>query len=361
MILIKGFLRKKTTKLYIKIFTIIISVIFLITSFQNYSFIISDSLKYHNIDLIMYAKEDKDSLLKNQKRIKDFHQSLSFKPGKDNDVTYNLSNNTKSFNYERIDWKYIISHNNIILTFPASFCDVKLKDKEILLALDETYYNPNNIRYYLNKEINFEYNNKNIILNLKNIINPKANNYICISDNLYNKLLLEEKNYIYEINTESYKKAQELTNLWRNLETNNFYNIIMFESNRNNNTQETINRLESLNKTLKYLSIIFITLFLIISIVTLKEMIFDEQKDFIILKQLGYNKMQNSMIFINKLLLLNIILFVLSFLITNIVLILINNLYGYKIVYSKENFYIFIIFIFIELLIYFFKKTFDTQ
>lgn len=324
MILLKGFFRKKKTIIYIRIFSIIITILFLLNGINNYINRELDRINYESSSLIMFSLNNHEDLLKEESRVVSYKRILPLSKGTDNDIIYTPKLIEKedgsiayeSIDYSKIDWNRLIYDSEnypYIFSFPASYCDIDLKDSEVILALveDDDYraeYKDN----YLNNSISFQHNDKKLNLNIKNIIEPRNFKYICISDNLYNELLKEEDKYIYLINAKDYTTLEELKNEWQDLEENDFYSI---ENNIVYNDIETSDKKTSLSNLaamLKIATIISFIIFSIIAIFVTKDLITDEEKDILLLRQVGFNKKQIITSTFKKILLLDIIVLIIS-------------------------------------------------
>ncbi len=323
MILLKGFFRKKKTIIYLRIFSIIITILFLLNGINNYINKELDRVKYESSSLIMFSLNNHEDLLKEESRVVSYNRILPLSKGTDNDIIYTPqlveyedgSIGYESIDYSKIDWQRLIYQDDYpyILTFSASYCNTTLSYSEVILALEEDNdYRAEYKDNYLNNSISFQHNDKKLNLNIKNIIEPRNFKYICISDNLYNELLKDEDKYIYLINTKDYTTLEELKNEWQDLEENDFYSI---ENNIFYNDIETSDKKTSLSNLaamLKIATIISFIIFAIIAIFVTKDLITDEEKDILLLRQIGFNKKQIITSTFKKILLLDIIVLIIS-------------------------------------------------
>lgn len=323
MILLKGFFRKKKTIIYLRIFSIIITILFLLNGINNYINKELDRVKYESSSLIMFSLNNHEDLLKEESRVVSYNRILPLSKGTDNDLIYTPqlveyedgSIGYESIDYSKIDWQRLIYQDDYsyILTFSASYCNTTLSYSEVILALEEDNdYRAEYKDNYLNNSISFQHNDKNLNLNIKNIIEPRNFKYICISDNLYKELLKDEDKYIYLINTKDYTTLEELKNEWQDLEENDFYSI---ENNIFYNDIETSDKKTSLSNLaamLKIATIISFIIFAIIAIFVTKDLITDEEKDILLLRQIGFNKKQIITSTFKKILLLDIIVLIIS-------------------------------------------------
>lgn len=330
MVLIKAFLRKKKTKIYIKIFTIIITILFLlngINEYVNYEF---DKRDHPFSSIIMFAKENHEDILKKEKKVTTYRRALNFSIGVDNEIIYDpsLKINGTSVEYEELDETKILwsalQYKDTILAFSSSSCNTDLNDNEVILFLTEMDYNNEYMDNYRNYDITFRYKNQEITLLIKEILEPITFNYICISNALYNELIKEEQNYIYEIETDSYKTKEKLKERWNNIEDNDFFHIDLQTYDKNIDSSNKNNILEQMVKILTIANIISLIIFFIILLFVTNDFISDEKDNMILLKQLGYTKRQNRVNLLRNMLILDFIIFVLSIIISLLISIIIN-------------------------------------
>ncbi len=354
MILLKSFLRKKKTNIYLKIFTTITIIILLLNSISSYITYEQDKLNHDTTSLVLFAKENHDDMLEKEDKIKSYRNALGFEIGIDNDIIYNpnIIMNGTSVEYEdiidetKLNWNSLL-YNNVILTFSSKSCGTSLNDNETILYLSKENYNENYLNKYLNQKINFKYNNQEISLIIKNILEPKTFNYICISDKLFNNLVKENQKFIYDIETKDYKALENLKKKWANLENNDFFNI---ETQTFYKTTESNDRINILNKMANILIIAnFISLFIyfLILIFVSTDLISDEENNMILLKQIGYNKLQNMFNLLKNVFVLNIISLSLSLIIYKFIIFILNimfkinlNVLNYKFIFLYLSFVI---------------------
>ena len=76
MILLKGFLRKKKTKLYIRILSLLFVVLFLLKGFSLYTKELFDEFKYKHTSFLAFARTDQENRIK--KRNNFLSESINF-------------------------------------------------------------------------------------------------------------------------------------------------------------------------------------------------------------------------------------------------------------------------------------------
>lgn len=366
MLLLKSFFRHKKTIIYLQVLCIITIILLLLNGINSFINKELDHLKHENSSLIMFSLNNHNQLLEKENEITSYNRILPLTQGRDNNIIYTpkyieLEDGSiayESIDYSKIEWKRLIYDEEnypYILTFPASYCNVTLNDNEAILALEEDIdYRIEYKKNYLNNNIYLQYQNQELNLKIKKIIEPQTFKYICISNNLYNKLLLNEEKYIYLINTKNYADIEKLENKWQNLEDNDFYSIHSNINYKNSETSDKETSLSNLSNMLKVANFISFIIFIFIVIFVIKDLISDEEKNINLLRQLGYNKIQiMKSIFINMLVLDIIILLVsqiislLLSLILNILLKTTIQVFSIKIVFGIIIFIIFFEFIFL--------------
>ena len=333
MILLKGFFRKKKTIIYIRIFSIVITILFLLNGINNYINRELDRINYELSSLLMFSLNNYEELFKKEESILSYNRALPLIKGTDNDIIYTpnyIINEDGSISYENIDyskieWKRLIYDEDnypYILAFSSSYCDVNLKDNEVILFLEEDNdYRHEYQNKYINSNISFQYNKEILSLNIKSIIEPKNFKYICISNNLYNKLVKKEDKYIYLINTKDYMNIKTLYKKWKDLETNNYYSIQINKTYYDTNRETSLSIIANILKLALISSII---IFIIIIIIVIMDLISDEEKDILLLRQLGYNKKQIYLNILKKVLILDFLIIIISIFISVIINSLIN-------------------------------------
>lgn len=346
MLLQKAFFRKKKIGIYIFIFVILFSIIFLLNSYKKYYETLSNNFMVNHTILIANTGKNHKKLVEEEKEIKSFQRTLIFEKGIDNDIitttTYKQNKEYIDEPYNSIlDWKNLM-YNNQILVFPASFFDKKIDDNQIILFTQDFDYKPEDLLYFYNKSLTFSFNDENISLEIKEILEPILIPCVCISDNLYNNLLLKEENYIYYIKLAKYSSLDKIQEKWKNLSEKE---IISYKSETFYKDDELgmNQRLEDLINMLSIVGIISLIIFYIIMIIVIKDLVSDEQKDILLLKNIGYNKFQNIFNTLKNFLIFDIIVFCISLLLYIILIFILNNTIKFNLeVFNYGFIYLFI-------------------
>lgn len=188
MLLIKEFLRKKSTKICLLLLSLLMTTILIILNFNMYyTNFINNTYKEKTYFLItsdndFYADLKKNSNIDNIKEV----------------LVFNI--NSLDFFYN-ITWNHLISHENKLIVEKNN----KLKEEEIIIAITKERIDLfDDINMYNNKKISFLNENQSLNFTLKKI---EISNYpkLIINDNLYQKLLGNRKEYNYVVDLKNYE------------------------------------------------------------------------------------------------------------------------------------------------------------
>lgn len=368
MLLMKSFLKKKKTKIYIIIFTTLFTILFLLNSFEICVNRLYGEEQMKTSTLIMYSKNNHEDVIKNFKGVNDYRRALSFNPGSDSEIIYSpkmkMSENGLLEYAEPIDktkliWSDLTMEKNIILAFSSSTCENKVTGNKIDLYLPTRRYDENLIDDYKGKTINISYYGRKISFVFNNIYKMRAIQYVCISDEIYNQLVKEEQNYNFEINIKDYESLDKFTNEYNYLEKNKEYmlHLSTYYENPEDSQQSYIlsNMLDIIGTTYFISTIIFF--FVTISVI--QDLVMSEEKDILLLKQLGFNKYQTLLSSIKNILLLDLITISLAIIINLLLDIIINKIFKLALSFTSIVFFSrVLLFVFlIELLIVFNNKN----
>lgn len=333
MLLQKAFFRKKNVKIYIIIISALFSVILLLNSYKKYfDRLSSEFMNEHTISVI-YTNKDNSSLIENDERINFYQRIINFEEENDNTIILNppraSNGNVEKGDYSSLLYWDNLEFNDKILVFPASYINKSLEDNEAILVTSDYDAKEEFIDNYIGENIKFNYNSKKIILKIQEVMKPNSISYVCISDNLYSKLLEEEENYIYYVELKEYSYLEDIQEEWKEQINNNKITIESYsyfkdeELNMSENYQNIIN-------ILKIANIITIVIFYLIIIITIKNLVMDEYKDIILLKQIGYNKIQNTLNFLKNIILFDLIAIFISIVIYTLIVVAFNLIFDFE-------------------------------
>lgn len=334
MLILKGFFRKKSTKIYLTIYSILLITIFsmlilikycdkvmndiykeksyiTLTSTGDYFEQISKLNGVEKVErIIIFEENEKDTTFKNQS------YSIISK-----DTTVNYDNEEK---YEEIVcWEdYGMSSLNSatkIIIKSDKNNDLKLKDNEIVLSSEGVKNKKQETKDSLKgKNIMFKYNGNDIEFRIKDYYDSNDLEMM-ISENKFNELNSNSYNYSYKIYINNYLDTEEMENQLKNA-TN--YNDLEIETRINYDGTENANKVtNSIEFSSIFEMIIFFSIigFIIIFIIVTGNISSDEKKNSKIERVLGYNKNQVKLHIILKLITLMIVAIVISTTISTII------------------------------------------
>lgn len=301
MIELKGFIRAKSTKIYLIIFsTLLVTISILLSFISYYSEIINITYK-ENSYFVLKSNKDIFDKLDNIDQICCIEEILLLKPDYENDITSNLG-----FSWQNLidtNNQYIIALNNLNYSN-----NISLNEIEIYLP-SKVLDNINDVYDLKGEKINFIHNGNLSDFYVKNIFKAKYP-YITLSNVKFNKMIhdMESANYIFRIEEydmvnsiidEIYKidGVQEI-NLNQNYESEDLFN--------------TMNRLSNIINILNFASKVLCLIILILFIVVSKNIIEEEFNNMKLETLLGYNKFQLKKYLIGKIIYLNMATILLS-------------------------------------------------
>lgn len=305
--IIKSFLRNASTKIYL----IIISILFLAISllFASIEYLNKlQNLKYYDISLLYVEgnKDNVDAFLKRYELI-NIHKVLTF-------------------NYldDLIDRRDLVELelDNKVLVYADELDEYNLNENEVIINLESGRYDNNKPYFpeYINHNIKLSFESEFQELTIKDI---KSNNRgsIIISSKLFEKLESKVENESYtanfiteEIANEFYVKQSSYS---KNVETLNLDSY-------NDSTYQTLERLNKYLKTVKLASYVCIVIFIIVLTVVNKNIISDSNKNIILEKRMGYNRIQIKSNILKRLSILHIISYFITLMISIILVIIFN-------------------------------------
>lgn len=283
MLILKSFFRKKTTKIYLIIFTSILTIMFnLILTKQK---LINECIDFYDGSTITF--ESSKNALEKIKQIDNIKK-----------ITYGLPAKVNNSNV----LAYLIK-------------DEKLKS-------NEAYYLTNISEYELSipSTIEINYNNTIHTYNISKKINSKTMvlaYIIYISEEEYNLLVNDSQNYIYILEYENHLKLNETID---NIENN--INTEKIEIMNNKKIPNKIDNFESDITIYSIFSRISFIIFFITFIIILKNTLLDENNINYLYKYLGFTKRQTKIYNLLKIISLIFISIILALIIATILLLI---------------------------------------
>ena len=339
MLYLKSFFRKKSTKIYLIIYSVLLTTIFSMLVLINYcNKSINDVYKTKSYILMTckgdYFKEiSKLNVVKEVERIIIFEENekdTTFKNqsysiiSKDTTVNYdNGENYNEIVCWEDYGMSSINSATKIIIK-PDKNNDLKLKDNEIGLSTEGVKNKKQETKDNLKgKNIIFKYNENDIEFTIKDYYDSNDLEMM-ISENKFNELNLKNNIYSYKIYVDDYLNTSEIKEKLKIASNYNDINIgtrINFDGNEN--ADKVTNSIE-FRSVFEMITFFSICGFIIIFIIVTGNILSDEKKNSKIERVLGYNKKQLKLHIVVKLISLMITALFISLIISLIISIILS-------------------------------------
>lgn len=333
MVLVKSFFRKKTSKIYLLLFSVLILGLIVVYSFINYYDIaVNDYLK-NNLVITFASSKDYYSDLINDNRIEEVKVGKIIMPDYNNKTLIKSSEETNfSFNEETNDyvssglyWDNFLIDDSFTVLYPAN--SNKISGDEIVLSFPITILNSKqteNINNIIGKKLAFLNNGQSIELTIKDIENKSISNII-VSDDMY-KNINSRLNY-YQITLSDYKEASNVREKILHFDYDKNYNVVK-KSYEYSESQGMI----SLIDFLKMGSLIGIVLLFIILFITSNNILKDDRRNIYVERLVGFNKKSVAISLIINMLLLITLSMLIAILFSIFTLYLINSIFNITVV-----------------------------
>ena len=333
MLLLKEFFRKKTTKIYFFLFTILFLGIIIFFSFAGYyEKLYNDSIK-KNSAFIMLSEKDHYEELSESTVLFDIKRGLVFKPDydytllglqgvdvqKDGQVILKkdpIPGESEFF------WEDFTEFDENIVIFKASDYNLSLNSGEIALGAKESLSNKN-FSELLNKKLGFKSGEFKIEFTITDFYESPLS-FMLIADEDFIKLVKYSSLYFYKASVKDLNKAEKLESKLRNLEKNNNYKASLCIWESTGDTQNVM-ELNSIVDTLKSVSYLIALLFIIVFYLLIKNVIKDETSSNMLKRMIGFTKWQSLKILFMQLLLLATGSFIISLFLAKISIHIINK------------------------------------
>mgnify|MGYP004642446291 FL=1 len=333
MLLLKEFFRKKTTKIYFFLFTILFLGIIIFFSFAGYyENLYNDSIK-KNSAFIMLSEKDHYEELSKSTVLFDIKRGLVFKPDydytllglqgvdvqKDGQVILKkdpIPGESEFF------WEDFTEFDENIVIFKASDYNLSLNSGEIALGAKESLSNKN-FSELLNKKLGFKSGEFKIEFTITDFYESPLS-FMLIADEDFAKLVKYSSLYFYKASVKDLKKAEKLESKLRNLEKNNNYKASLCIWESTGDTQNVM-ELNSIVDTLKSVSYLIALLFIMVFYLLIKNIIKDETSSNMLKRMIGFTKWQSLKILFMQLLLLATGSFIISLFLAKISIHIINK------------------------------------
>lgn len=343
MILLKSFFRKKITKVYLIILCILIISYFLLSSLIVYFTDTQNEIYSKYSEIVVINNFDIYDELSQIKDVKNIERILAFKENKDykifvdaNYEIYDSNGNLVDSQHNednKIMWEVMEREQleDYVLVYPASRYGYELKDDEIIIAINDFWYDSYEKSSYneiINQKIGFFYNNQNIEFNICDVIKVNMSSLL-ISDNLYNELIEKKDLFVYTAKASSLKSESKIKQELKNISDEDSY-IFSVASYYKDDASDRISSLYDLLDILKLASYLSIFVFLIVLFIIIKNIINDSKKNYLINRKLGFNKNQIKIEILKELLVLFMLSALISILCLMFLIILINAYFSIK-------------------------------
>lgn len=334
MLLLKGFFRKKSTIIYIIIYSIIFSAIISIFSLIKFNEEYLKSVYSKTSFLMVTSSKECYDEIKDNKNVVKIERFIIFEP--DNECTtfkhssYTVVTNDSIIDYNsgqigdsRLAWEDFMEFDYIMI-FSDKEKDFKLKDNEIALSLSGIENVNQDVKNNLiGKNLTFIYNNQKEEFKIQNYYNS-VNKEMTIPDNKFNELINYSK-YSYKVYVDDYLNLGEsISNLKDSINTED----VEVDGIQSVNALEEGDRVfqaRDLIDLFKIISFFSIIIIVIIFIIVSRNVYVDEKKIAKIERVIGFNKLQTKKLSFLKVVTLNFSSFIIAIIISTIINFLVNT------------------------------------
>lgn len=370
MELTKSFFRKRKTKIFIIIFSVVLLGIIFIYSFSKYYDKLLNDYMQTNSYISFVSQTDYTREILNMDSVQEVKKGILVSP----DYSYKtLSKNytvdetlpqekatTDSFEDSKVYWDLFLLNDECTDIYLASDYGYKLKKGELIILFPYNVLNDsqlNTLKKLKNKQLGFKTLDQNSIeLKIQKVIDFPTATFL-VSDSDYNRLKNETTIYSYRINTVDYKLLNQTRKELLDLERNEDFGVL----NRAYASDESYRQqLVFLVDFLKIGSYIGIFLILIVFVIICNDILKEERKNIYVERLVGYNKFQVCKSLLINILLLLLLSVIASMILSTTTLFILNNMFNMSIaifdlsIFAKVLFTILIIFI-LELIIFSFQ------
>lgn len=334
--LIRSFFRKKTTKIYIIILSILLSSIFILYNFVNYFREVEENIIAEHSILIVSSNNDYYDYLQKIKNVTKIEKAIVFTPDKSYDIIVDGSYTIQDSNgniinsyISKYDGEYKITWNELltsdfddyILVRNQEQRNMNLKSDEISIVLRVPFYEDGkesyNFQQYRNQKIGFKFLDETIEFSISDFYPSKWTEWpeLVISNDKFEQLYQKSKLYTYSINFDSYDEAVSIKNKLSNIDNNSNSKFII-DTFYHHGEGMKLSNISDILSVLKMAICLVSLIFLIVYIIIIKNTISDLKRNVKISRLVGYNMIQ-----IRKRV---IILLILLFFVTFLLFVLIN-------------------------------------
>lgn len=337
--IIRSFFRKATTRIYIILLTVIITIVGILNSYNVYIEKASDEIYYASNLLIITTKEDNYEKLKGDNRIDTVRIGLEFRPTFETDILVESDPNSET----PITWEALAYYSNdSILAFSDTYN--KVKDNEILLGLDSVLYENSKsiLDEYKGKKIKTLFMNKEYEFVIKEVYDASLHPEFIISNEIFNDLKTKITSNIYTAKIKSQKNKeivrQEYTKLKK--DDNDSIRIGVSFGTDKDSSYEKLSEYQSQLKGIKTITILLYMAFIGMYIIISKNIFEDLAVNIKLETILGYKKIELKINMLKRMFSMLLINYILSIILSIILVHILNKQYDLNLIIFNMNYYI---------------------
>ena len=326
--IVKSFLRRKTSIIYLFMLSILISILLLLNSSYSYlNTYINDIYSSQTIFFVKNKENLKDELEK-YNGLKNVKRSVLLSNIDDDVLKVKKGNDIFDLNI-----------NNIGLDGLMFFQDDNLLNSELIIGLDSTTYKniENNLNSYIGGKIKLYHKEKEFEFVIKDIYNSNNFNDFRISRELFSVLRAAEENFVY---------IAQLKNKGIEDDCENYFN--KFKKNENDYA-ETIHiydkakehLINSLEKNFKYINygvIIMTIIFLVILLVIYKNILEENVLNCYLEKMIGFKNIDIKINLLKKYFVLIVLSSIIGLIFANTINLFINEILEFRFMLEYKYF-----------------------
>lgn len=328
MILLKGFFRKKSTKVYLIIFSTLLTATILLFSVKNYYSDLENDFFQKNTYLLVVSKNDSYADFAKNRNVVNIKRVLLFKPDYTNDIFRKSNDKEETNSNSLMSWKELSeTGTETIFVFSNNKNESKKSDNQISINISPLTIEAINIADLVDKNVSFNYDDKKISFIVKDI-NESAFINIYIAENVFNNLLDNSKEFTYILTIKSYENAKSME---AKLATSkNVKQVDLKQKMPDEKEAKTMEAVKGFLKSLKIASYFIIFSFLIVFFSIKQNIIKDENRNINIESLLGYNKNVIKKYLGLKIFALDILTYLISATFSIILLLITNKLLNFQ-------------------------------
>lgn len=315
MILVKGFFRKLSSKIYLTIFIVLLTSIIVLFSFKNYYTELLNQKYREKSFMVVISDDDYYDKLNGYKKVTNVEEILTFEPGKKYDtIVYEdyigMNDGTVidarlTGAYSKVNWESFIaephSDDTFLIVLPANRYDLTLSDNEIIFALDSfTYqYEEDKLLQIKDSKVDFYYNNGSYEYTINDFVQKKIPGAI-ISNAEFEKLKKMHGKHAYIVELDSQEASIKLQ---KKIEKASNVKVINCQRQYDQDGLNSV-KLMDLIDILKFSSQVVVIILCVIVLIAMKNILSDSKKNILLEKKLGYSNLQIKFYLLVELLLL---------------------------------------------------------